>query len=272
MTSSLESIASVLVAHSGETTSITFHRPQVLNCIDLEMSRALARLGVDLVRGTSRVIVLRGAGKAFMAGGDVAGFGTGAESIPRLDEIIENFHSFVLALRLAPQPVIAVVHGPAAGAGLSLAIGCDFAIAAAHVKLAFAYGRLGTSPDGACTYFLNRLVGSSRASKLLLGGEMLGAAEAHAMGMITAAVAPEQLEAEVHRTLELLHAGSSTAAANTKQLLNGDLDALRRSLAAEKQSFLHCAAGADFAEGTRAFLEKRPPRFTAPYTAQGNRS
>ncbi|MGE0503641.1 MAG: enoyl-CoA hydratase/isomerase family protein [Rhizobiaceae bacterium] len=249
----------------GPVGTITFNRPRALNAINLDMSRAMVRLAgeIDGVKGM-KVVVMRGAGSHFMAGGDIRIFKDTPENRLRtLDELIDGFHVFIRMLRRIPQPVVSAVSGAAAGGGFSLALAADIIVADATAKFTPAYRMLGTTPDGGGTFFLPRLVGQRMAARLLLAGDTLGAEEAHAIGLVQV-LDRSGTGAELERVVASLSRNSAPAAASTKSLLSGgELEALDVHLDAEKRSFLNCAGGADFVEGVDAFLEKRPPRFAS---------
>ena len=243
---------------------VTFNRPEALNAIDLEMARAMGALAQALgERDDLDVLVLRGAGRAFMAGGDIKAFqGPSPAAAERVGEIIDHFHALTIALQELPQPVIGSVHGAAAGGGFSLAIGTDLTIAADTATFAPAYLRLGASPDGGGTFFLSRLIGSKRALEMFLVGKPCPAPEAARIGLINRAVPEPALAAETRKLAESVAKGARLAVRNTKKLLKrGDLDALKRQLAVERDLFLACVGTGDFAEGVSAFLEKRAPKF-----------
>ena len=241
---------------------VTFNRPDALNAIDLDMARAMGAVARECRgRDDFDVLVLRGAGRAFMAGGDLRVF-RGPSAVRQIGEIIENFHAFTIALQEAPQPVVGSVHGAAAGGGFSLAIGTDLTIAAHSATFTPAYLRLGTSPDGGGTFFLPRLIGPKRALQMFLEGTSCNAVEAARLGLINRVVAETDLAAETRQVAETLAAGAGLAVRHTKKLLLGDdLEALKRQLEIERELFLRCAGTADFAEGVAAFLERRSPRF-----------
>ncbi len=254
----------VLLQVDGPVGTVVLNRPQSLNAFDLDLGRGLGRLAADLPRRDDlRVVVLRGAGAAFSAGGDVAAFrGAPEELLPRLGEIIDHFHAFVLALRSIAPPVIGAVHGAAAGGGFSLALATDVTIAADDVRFAPAYRRLGTSPDGGGTFFLSRLVGPKKAAELFLAGGSYGAEEALRLGLVNRVVPAARLDDEVRALAATFCGNARCAARETKALLNRELlGPLREHLQAEKRAFLACAATSEFAEGVAAFLEKRAPRF-----------
>ncbi|WP_137391703.1 enoyl-CoA hydratase/isomerase family protein [Rhodoligotrophos defluvii] len=245
-------------------TSITFNRPEAMNGIDLAMAREMRILAHSICDDSSaRVLVLRGAGNAFMAGGDVRAFADNLGQVqPFAREIISGFHAFIEALARAPQPVLASIHGAAAGAGLSLVAACDLVIAAQSTKLAFAYKGLGVSPDGGATFFLPRAVGAKRAAELLLVRDSFAADEARQIGLVNWVVPDEALEAETLRIAEKIAANSGTANRVTKRLLRRSPEmSLLQQLAAEEDGFVECAGHQDFSEGVGAFLNRRRPVF-----------
>jgi len=256
----------VIVRHDGNVTTIVFNRPAALNSADKAMSQQLASVAATIADWESKVIVLRGAGAAFMAGGDVHEMAAFDDPVRELDAIIGHVHQFSLALARARQPVIAALHGAAAGYGLSLAISCDFVICAEDAALSFAYRRLGTTADGGPTYILPRLLGTARAAELLLLRDRIEPAEAKAIGMIGFVVPTDQFDRKLDEVVTQLLRNSPPATSAIKQLVRGDLGAFESALEAERRSFLRCAAGADFAEGVRSFVEKRSPDFGRTWT------
>ncbi|MBI4205034.1 MAG: enoyl-CoA hydratase/isomerase family protein [Betaproteobacteria bacterium] len=254
----------VLYAARDGVASITLNRPEVLNALDADMIRRLKDAAEHAAGEPSvRVILLRGAGRAFLAGGDVATFHANLTRLPQMVATLAGeLHRAVLALRRAPKPVVASVHGAVAGAGVSLTAAADFVIAAADTAFTLAYSRIGASPDGGATWFLPRLAGYQKTLELMLLPEPVDAAVMRELGVVNRVVAAAELEQETSRIIERLAAGPTLAYAETKMLVN---EAFGRSLAAhldeEAQAFARCAATRDFAEGVTAFVEKRAPVF-----------
>lgn len=258
----------VLVAQSGAIATLTFNRPAVYNAMNSELILALRDALAGIVgRPDVRALVLQGAGKAFLAGGDVAEFHRqlGAGDRHLTDTVTQMggaLHDSIEALRNAPFPVVAKVHGATAGAGFSLVLACDFAIASTHATFTSAYSRIGTSPDGGSTYFLPRLVGMKKAAELIMLSDTLSAAAALDLGLLTKVVAPEELDAATAALAGRLAQGPTAAYAQAKQLLNLTYDRpLRTHLDDEIGRFARCTATADFREGVTAFVEKRATSF-----------
>jgi 2-(1,2-epoxy-1,2-dihydrophenyl)acetyl-CoA isomerase len=258
----------VLYQSTGGVTTLTLNRPKVMNAIDRtmveDMMAALDRVEAD---ARARVLVLKGSGNGFMAGGDITFF-TEITTLPpaerqqRFERFIEGVHPLIVRLRRLPQPVIASVHGAVAGFGMSLMMACDLALATADSIFTLAYIRLGTSPDGGSTFALPRHVGAKRAMEIALFGDRFDAATAERWGLVNWVVPAAELGARTEALAERLAAGPAAAQAATKRLLQGSLDrTLETQLQAEAEGFAGCTATRDFVEGVAAFIAKRPPRF-----------
>jgi 2-(1,2-epoxy-1,2-dihydrophenyl)acetyl-CoA isomerase len=243
---------------------ITFNRPERLNAIDLTMAAALREAVERLAsRDDVRAVVLQGAGSAFMSGGDIRLFhGEPDRAAAAVGELIEHFHGAVVGLQRLPAPVVASVHGVAAGGGFSLALGADLRIAADTAAFMPAYLRLGTSPDGGGTFFLPRLVGPSKALEIFLLGRTFSAADALALGFVNRVVPADTLQRETAQLAMTIAGGAMPAVAHAKALVAGrNLELLQRHLTAEREAFLDCVRSRDFEEGVLAFLSKRQPQF-----------
>jgi len=255
---------SVLYSVVDGVATITLNRPAVMNALDAGMISAL-REAAERAEGdrAARVVVIRGAGPAFLAGGDVAMFHANLPRMPQLvREHAAEFHKAILALRRAPKPVLASVHGAVAGAGVSVMAAADLAIAAEGTRFTMAYSRLGTSPDGGATWTLPRLVGARKAFELIALSDTIDAREAAALGLVNRVVGTEQLAAETESLARRLAQDATAAIAEIKRLLNQGWDVtLAAQLEAEVEGFARCAGTRDFAEGVTAFVEKRKPQF-----------
>jgi 2-(1,2-epoxy-1,2-dihydrophenyl)acetyl-CoA isomerase len=256
---------SILLQVDERIAFVTFNRPDRLNAIDLGMARAF-RATVEALasRDDVRAVVLRGAGAAFVAGGDIKLFaGDRDQAAATIGELIDHFHAATVGLQRLPAPVVASVHGAAAGGGFSLALAADLRIAADTATFTPAYLRLGTSPDGGGTFFLTRLVGPSKALEIFLLGGTYSAADALGLGLVNRLVPAADLERETAQLAASIARGAMPAVARAKALMIGrDIEALVRQLSAEKQAFLDCVRSPDFEEGVAAFLSKRRPQFT----------
>lgn len=260
--------ATVLLERDGAVATLTLNRPDALNALDDAMVEALvARTAEVAADDAIRVLVLRGAGKHFMAGGDIRLFAQslsmdGAARAKEFQLLADRIHAAVETLARMPQPVIGCVRGAAAGFGLSLMNACDLVFASDDAYFASAYLTLGVTPDGGGTYWLPRIVGARKAAEIMLLGERLSAQAALDLGLVNRVVPGAELDAAVAVVARRLAQGPAQAVRGAKRLLRQSGGAtLSEQLRAEAQSFGACAGSDDFAEGVRAFLEKRPPRF-----------
>lgn len=258
----------VLVTRNSAIATLTLNRPTALNALDNAMVDALFEATSSLARDDDvRVVVLRGAGKHFMAGGDIRLFAesldaSGAQRTTQFRALIDGVHATVEMLARMPQPVIAGVQGAVAGFGLSLANACDLVYASDDAYFASAYLQLGVTPDGGGTYWLPRLVGARKAAEIMLLGERFDAASAVSVGLVNRVVAAAELDETLAKTARRIAAGPVDAVRNLKRLLRESLQrTLSEQLLAEADSFSQCAGTDDFVEGVRAFLDKRTPTF-----------
>jgi len=258
----------VLYESQAGIATLTFNRPKVLNALDAGMREGL-ELALDRVEADPalRVVVLRGAGGGFMAGGDIKFFTEitalpPAERTRRFEKFIHHVHPTIVRMRRLRVPLVASVHGPVAGIGMSFLMACDLAIAAEDSFYTLAYCHLGTSPDGGSTFFLPRTLGMKRAMEVALLGDRIDAKTALAWGLVNWVVPTAELEERTTALARRLASGPAQAYAGTKRLLNQSLGiSLETQLQAECESFAHCAGTEDFAEGVAAFIAKRAPKF-----------
>lgn len=252
----------VLLAIEHAVAIVTLNRPRVLNAIDAEMARGLGEAVARVARdGTVRALLLRGEGRAFCAGGDVARFLEG-DPAAAIEAIIDPLHAALRALDALKLPTLAAVQGPVAGAGFSLAMACDLCIAAENTVFTMAYARIGASPDGSSTYRLPRLVGERKALELAMLAEPVDAATAQALGLVNRVVPDADLMQQAVSLARRLAAGPTAAYARIKHLVGRSLaNDLSAQLDLEREAFLAGTRTADFREGAEAFLAKRPARF-----------
>jgi 2-(1,2-epoxy-1,2-dihydrophenyl)acetyl-CoA isomerase len=256
-----ETPSELLVTHDGAVQTITLNRPDVLNAFDLAMDELLAAALDRAAHPDVRALVITGAGRGFCVGQDVGEFPRDAAAVGEL--LRRHFNPAIRALLGLRKPVIAAINGPAAGAGLALALACDLRLAAASASLVPAFGRIGLVPDSGLSHTLPRLIGSAAAFEWIVSGRSMAAPDAEALGLVTRVVADADLAAETDALAAELAAGPTAAIGLTKQLIGRSLESsLDDQLDEEARLQAMAAAGDDFAEGAAAFLEKRPPRFT----------
>jgi enoyl-CoA hydratase/carnithine racemase len=246
--------------------TLTLNRPERLNALGgtlrQDLHDAVTRAGAD---SEVRVMVVTGAGKGFCSGGDVKAMGeakAGQRERPLLEKIAPGRDRTLLAMREVPQPIIAAVNGAAAGAGMNLALGCDLRIASTNAKFTQAFVKRGLHPDWGGTYFLPRVVGMAKACEMIFTGEVIDAAEALRLGIVSQVVAPEELLPTAYDLARRIAAGPPVAIRLAKRSLyaNEDLD-LRGALQMETMAQNICFETEDATEGIRAFGEKRAPIF-----------
>ncbi len=245
---------------------ITFKRPERYNALDPIMARELWEVANRCSSDRAvRAAVMTGSGEqAFCAGGDVSVFAERRDDIEILvKEMTTYLHAAVSRFVRMRAPLVAAVNGVAAGAGFSLVTCCDLAVAADTATFTSAYTRIGLTPDGSSTYFLGRLIGSRRAAELYLTNRVLSAAEALDWGLVNKVVPAGQLAAEADELARKLAEGPTAAHGKVKALLQSAAgESLESQMELETQAIAAAGASPDGQEGIRAFLEKRPARFT----------
>lgn len=241
---------------------VTLNRPQAMNSLDMATARAFREVFERLAtERTARAVVLRGAGKAFSAGGDLALLSTAPESA---GELIDHVHEGLKAMASLDAPVIASVHGAAAGAGMSLCAACDLALAAEGTRFNLAFASVGATCDSSSTWSLPRLLGLRRALEIALLCETLDADQALRIGLVNRVVPADQLEAETMRLAQRLAGGATLAYGRIKRLMRQSFETtFAEQLDAERDAFQASAQTDDFRAGTSAFLGKRKPVFNA---------
>ena len=251
----------LLVERRGAIATLQFNRPEAMNALDLATAQALLAAMQGIAGDASvRAVLLKGAGRAFVAGGDLAMLA--ADPVQGAKDLLGPLNQALLLLQNLNAPVIAQVHGAAAGAGLSLMLMCDFVLAAEGSKFNLAYINLGASCDVGASWALPRLVGLRRALEIAMLGETFGADEALRLGLINRVLPAADLEAAAQAFAQRLASGPTLAYGHMRRLLRTGLDHdLATQLQAEAAAFDACAHSADLREGIHAFLHKCPPQF-----------
>jgi len=256
------------VRREGHLTWLVLNRPEALNAMSLTLIREVN----DFFQGLpddreTRVVVMRGAGRAFCAGLDLkdpAHAESGGGSSWNRMHGQRRVSEIVMRMRRAPQPIIAAVHGPASGGGFAMALAADVRIAGESARMNAAFIRLGLSAcDVGVSYFLPRIVGASIAAELLLTGDFIDAARAERVGLVSRVVPDAELDAAARALAESMLRNSPLGLKLTKEVLKLSLDAgsLEQVIALEDRNQVIAASSRDFREGVAAFLEKRPAVF-----------
>ena len=251
-------------AVAAGVATVTLNRPENMNAMSPKMGAELheAALAID-ADPKIRAVVLTGAGKVFCAGGDLGEFaqaGEGARTL--LMKMTGDLHLALSRLARNAAPVIAAVNGTAAGAGFSLLMAADLAIAAESAVMTMAYTNAGLSPDGSSTYYMPRKIGDRRARELMLTNRVLSAAEALDWGVVNQVVADDEVLSAATKLATKLANGPTQAFGQVKSLLDGSFDhSLETQMELEARGIAAMIDTADGQEGLHAFLHKRKPEF-----------
>jgi 2-(1,2-epoxy-1,2-dihydrophenyl)acetyl-CoA isomerase len=260
-----EATETLLVDRREGALRVTLNRPDRLNAFNEEMSLALIALLDEVPFDDSiRVVLLTGAGRGFCAGQDLGDRDPASQAGPLdLGATIERcYNPIIKRIRDLDKPVVCAVNGVAAGAGVNLALACDMVFAARSAKFIQAFAKIGLVPDSGGTFFLPQLLGEARAKALALTGAPLTADQAEAWGMIWKAVDDAALMAEVDAQVAALAQGPTVAYGLIKKAIQAAHgNDLTTQLEVERGSQRTAGRTPDYAEGVRAFLEKRPPVF-----------
>jgi 2-(1,2-epoxy-1,2-dihydrophenyl)acetyl-CoA isomerase len=242
--------------------TITLNRPTVFNSFNQSMAFQLQEvLDACAIDESIRVVLIKGEGKAFCAGQDLAE-ATDPEG-PELQSIVrEHYNPIILKIRELEKPVIAGVNGVAAGAGANIALACDIAIAKKSASFIQAFSKIGLIPDSGGTFFLPRLIGMQKALALMMTGDKVSAGEAEKLNMIYKVVDDEVFEEEITKFAENLAKMPTRGLGLTKKAVNlGLFNSLEDQLDVEERLQTEAGETDDFAEGVNAFLQKRAPIF-----------
>lgn len=259
----------------GRVLELVMSNPAQRNALTPEISTAVTR-ALRLADEDDGIgaIVLRGAGEHFCAGGDLKSLAEMRATRPRqaIVERINAVNELARALRGVTKPVIAAVEGHAAGAGFSIALGCDLVVAAENATFTLSYVKIGVNADGGGSWFLSRALPPQLASELALTARPIDPARLAAFGVVNRVVPPGTARDAALAWAAEIAAGATHAIGRTKRLLH---EAASRDLAAqlehERESFAELLHGPEGAEGLAAFLEKRRPRFSRGEPAPGSR-
>ncbi|MDX6424629.1 MAG: 2-(1,2-epoxy,2-dihydrophenyl)acetyl-CoA isomerase [Gaiellaceae bacterium] len=254
-------MSDVEITRDGPVLTITLNRPDVLNALNRSVHDGIYA-GLEQAKDPSvRVVVITGAGRGFCVGQDLQEFSSGAGNVA--DNLRENYHRNVLAIRALEKPVIAAVNGPAAGAGISLAFACDVRIASDAASFVPAFVNIGLVPDSGGTWLVRRVLGTTRAFEWLSTGRRLPADEARQWGVVSEVVPAAELAERTKEVAELFAAMPTRAVWETKRLLDtAETATFEEQLELEATTQAELTQTFDFGEGVAAFLEKREPAFT----------
>lgn len=248
------------VERDGGVLHISWNRPDALNALTGEMVLgAASAIEAAADDAAVRVVVIAGRGPAFSAGADLEEVNP---EQPIGEATLDAANRLIRAIRAVPKPVVAAVHGPAAGFGASIALAADIALAASSAYFLLAFAHVGLMPDGGSTAFVPASIGRARATRMAMLGERIDAGTAFDWGLITKVTTDEDFAAELAELTGRLAAGPTAAYARIKRALDAtSLSTLDSALDAERDGQLALFESQDFAEGTAAFREKRTPQF-----------
>jgi 2-(1,2-epoxy-1,2-dihydrophenyl)acetyl-CoA isomerase len=250
----------VLSSRTGGVLTITLNRPDVYNAINRAVHEGLAAALSEATDPEIRAVVLTGAGRGFCSGQDLREF----ESLPGgvREALEQTYHPNIRAIRALEKPVVAAINGPIAGAGISLACACDVRIGSSEASWVPGFIGIGLVPDAGSTWFLHRLLGFSRAFEWMVSNRRLSAGEAVEWGLMSEEIPHDRFAGRVAELAETYAALPTRAVAMTKQLFEHAYGTpLDRQLQLEAELQHAATQSEDFAEGVRAFLEKRPAAF-----------
>ena len=251
----------LLFEQEGRVAVITLNRPGAMNAMNLEMRREMKELLERIAFDTGiGAIVLRAEGKSFCAGGDVRTMDNHTPGGGRLR--LKYLHYLIRSLSLCDKPTIAAVNGYAAGAGFSLALACDFRIAADDAKFIASFINVGLAPDSGAAYFLPRLVGMAKAKEIIFTPSPINAAKALELGLVSKVAPLVELKTKSMEMAACLARKPATAIALAKMMLNRSFEMdLEQALDFEALTQDICFQTPDHREGVDAFKQKRLPRF-----------
>lgn len=252
------------LAIDAGVATITLNRPDAANSLNLTMGRELSEAALICDGDPDvRAVILTGTGKMFCAGGDLGEMAQADSTRNTLMQMAGDLHMALSRLARGDAPVIAAVNGTAAGAGFSMVLATDLAIASSEAKFTMAYTNAGLSPDGSSTFYGPRRLGDRRARELMLTNRVLTAIEAKEWGVVTDVVDPDEVLPAAQKLAARLASGPTRAFGRVKSLLNESFEhSLEAQMELESRSIADMSVSADGQEGISAFLAKRKPEFT----------
>lgn len=248
----------------GLTMVLTICNPEHRNALGPEMYAAgVEALNVAESSPEVRSVVITGEGAVFSAGGNLQRLQANRQLPPDVQaRSIEGLHNWIEAIRTFPKPVISAVEGPAAGAGFSLALACDFIVAARDAIFVMAYSNIALSPDGGGSWSLSRALPRQLVTELLMCGERISAERLHQLGLVNRLTEPGNALQGAFELAERLNARAPNALASIKELVSeAATSTLSRHLAMERDHFVRNLHHVNAGIGINAFLDKKPPRF-----------
>ena len=248
----------------GQTLILTLHNPEFRNALGPEMYAAgVEALNVAERSADVRSVVITGSGPWFCAGGNLQRLQANRLQAPAVQaESIEGLHTWIEAIRLFPKPILAAVEGAAAGAGFSLALACDFVLAARDAQFVMAYSTIGLSPDGGGSWSLARALPRQLVTELLMFGNRISASALHQHGLVNHVSEPGQALQDALQWAERLNARAPNALASIKDLINeAGQDTLPHHLDLERDHFVRNLHHVNAGIGIEAFLNKTTPRY-----------
>ena len=253
------------VSLDGQVLAVTLNRPESLNSLTEAMLASLAdTLEQAAVDSRVKVVRLGGAGRGFCAGAGISAEDQAAQaSSLNIEGLLDEANRAVRAITALPKPVVAVVQGPAAGVGVSLALACDVVLASENAFFLLAFTKIGLMPDGGASALVAAAIGRIRAMRMALLAERIPAADALAYGLVSSVHPAGELDSAADAVIRLLTSGPAVALRKTKQAINAaTLTELEAALARESEGQRILLGSKDFVEGTRAFQQRRAANFT----------
>ncbi|KPB04933.1 enoyl-CoA hydratase [Bacillus sp. CHD6a] len=255
-------MSTVNVVDQGSVVVLELNRPEALNAMNVEMLGELEQVLDEVSKNEKvKVLIVRGSGNAFSAGGDIKMMlqdNVGGD----FDEVMDMIGSIVTKLYTMPKVTISAIHGAAAGLGLSFALASDFVIAHTSTKLAMNFIKIGLIPDGGGHFFMEKRLGEAKAKQMIWEGRTISAEEAQGLGLVDS-LAGEQMEEEMSKKVATLLQSPLQAMLETKMIYaKQSLPRLEQILDLEKNAQSRMRQSADHKEGIKAFVEKRKPQFS----------